>query len=113
MTVKKSDYSRKPKHHRVMINIRLRCISPGRKPTRADVEDVLEGILETNTVPLGWQVAFIEWGVPKGGSVSWKPSNGRGGDLGDISQFRDVIYSQLSKMRIGVVRNERLTGEEL
>jgi hypothetical protein len=112
MTVRKSDYRRKAKHHKVMVNIRLRCISPGRRPTRKQIEEVLLQILDQNTVPLGWEVAFVEWGNPKGASIRWKTS-ANGGDLGDIQEFHSVIASQLKKMRIGVVRNERLTGEEL
>lgn len=96
-----------------MVNIRLRCISPGRVPKRRDIEEVLTQILDTNTIPLGWQVAFVEWGSPRGGSIHWKNGNGRGGDLGDIQEFHAVIASQLKKMRIGIVRNEELTGEEL
>jgi hypothetical protein len=115
MTLNRKDYTRKAKHHKTMINIRLRCIMPGRKPTAKDVEDVLLQILDSNSVPLGWQVAFVEWGNPKGGSTQWKPANGRGGDIGDIREFHAVINHELERNRIkmGFVRNDRLTGEEL
>jgi hypothetical protein len=111
--INRKDYSRKPKHHKVMINIRLRCISPKGRPTRRMIQEILVNLLENNTLPIGWQVAFVEWGNPRGSSVQWKPAGGRGGDLGDLSQFRDVIIDQINEMRIGVVRNDRLTGEEL
>jgi len=85
----------------------------GRRPTRKDVEEVLEGLLEHNTIPVGWQFAFIEWGNPKGNaSVDWKPRGGQGGDVGDISQFYAVIRHELDRQRIGIVREDSFGNRE-
>jgi hypothetical protein len=110
--VNPKDYQRKTKHHKLKVNIRLRCIMPARRPTRKDVEEVLLQILEHNTVPVGWQVAFIEWGNPKGGSVEWKPKGGRGGDIGDIREFYAVIMHEYNQNRIGIVRKDNFGNQE-
>lgn len=106
--IDRRDYKRKPKNHAVAINIQLRCVLPKGKPTRAMVEEVLDEILTNNTVPAGWQVAFIQWGNPTKSSTNW-----RQGKLGDISAFEQVIRDERTKLGILRMRKGEPPPEEI
>ena len=89
---------RKRSHHSLNVNIRLR--TRGMKPTKANVEEVLETILDRGRVPKGWEFAMIRWTHSRTGTTGW-----RRGTIQDLhGQFELVIPDLLENLRIGVDR---------
>lgn len=84
-------------HSPVHVNIRLRCRGP--IPTAAKVRQVLREILDTGTVPAGWQLAAIDWRDPTHGSLAWSE-----GVLSDFQNLAPLIHATLNECRIAVVR---------
>lgn len=90
-------------HSPVMVNVRLRkAPGPGVKPpTAAEVRRVVQDILRTGAVPVGWQFAAIDWRNPNRLSAGW-----RSGVLHDMESFAAVLQSTLLDSRIAIVRPE-------
>jgi hypothetical protein len=90
---------RNKKHHKLAVNIRLK--TRGTKPTRAEVIDVMDEIVNSQEVPEGWRFAMIRWTHVGEASQSW-----RRGNVSDIAGSLQQIWPDLmEKIRvIGIVR---------
>jgi hypothetical protein len=97
--IRRGEFRRKKSQHALHTNFRLQKI--GAKPTRKEVENVFERILDTHRIPKGWKLAAIEWSHTKDGSRGWHE-----GSMRDLGQFDQVMEYLLEKMRIGVVRGK-------
>lgn len=104
--IKPETYGRGKKSSPVMLNIRLRRRVPKGTPppTRDEVLEVLQHILNRREVPPGWSFAFVEWRNPKKVAGSW-----REGTIEDLESFNALLQLVASDAlpdaaRIGVVK---------
>lgn len=98
MARRRSSEYRRQSQHALHTNIRLQKI--GDKPTKAEVRDVMQSILDRGRVPKGWRFAMIEWTHAKSGTTGW-----REGSLSDLTgPFELVMNRLISSMRIGIDR---------
>jgi hypothetical protein len=97
--IKRSDFTRKHKHHSVAVNIRLHK-DGGAKPSRAEVEKVIRSIMRNGVVPTGWKFNAIDWRRP-----GWSAGYWRTGDIRDMmGNLSQVLPFMLDNARIGLVR---------
>lgn len=87
--IKVDDYGRaRKKSSPVMLNIRLRRRVPKGTPppTREEVLEVLQHIVDRREVPRGWSFAFIEWRNPNKRVAEWTE-----GTITDVEAFSALL----------------------
>lgn len=82
---------------RSAVNIKIRLVKRGRKPTRAEVMQVIDEIIESKTVPDDWEFHAIDW--DHGGSKQYH------GDEFDVEKFAPVLYAMKAQLQTAIVRS--------
>lgn len=90
----------------LMLNIRVRHIRRKNEPPPRDgaIIDALQALLDTGSMPDGWQFMFVDWKNPNkhgGGWVTGWPSRNSSEDPEEFNQaFAAVVQSQIRMARV-------------
>lgn len=98
--------SRERSHGPVAVNIRL---SPddGHDATKRELDDVLERVIDTGSVPRGWKFAGIDWRNPQKASSGW-----RSGSIDDLDKFLPVLRELQLQGRLKGLRAAPIEGTQ-
>jgi hypothetical protein len=91
----------------LMLNIRVRHVKRRgeRKTMVADVKAALQTLLDTGSMPPGWQFMVVNWKNPKKFGTSWDTGWPRHARTSDAEEFRNAFSAAVqSMMRVATVR---------
>jgi hypothetical protein len=85
----------------LMLNIRVRHIRRKSDPpaTKTAVRDALQSLLDTGSMPDGWQFMYVDWKNPKKYGSSWQsgwPARNHSTDEDEfLTAFTKVVQDQI------------------
>lgn len=76
------------------LHLKIRLKKNGAKPTRNEVLEVLDYIIDNGDVPAGWEFHAIDWA---------KPNSEGQGDVSDVQSFRAVLEVMRDELQFSFV----------